>query len=75
MISDSDSSYSNLSISFDYSNLHSRAATSFDLSTSDSVLCDIAPEIAPVDESLLCQEEMSDLDDDTYSQLSSLSYQ
>ena len=55
MISDSDSSYSNLSISFDYSNLHSRAATSFDLSTSDSVLCDIAPEIAPVDESLLCQ--------------------
>ena len=67
MISDSDSSYSNLSISFDYSNRHSRSATSFDLSASDSVLCDIAPEIAPVDESLLCQEEVSDLDDDTYS--------
>lgn len=64
---DTDSSYSNLSFSLEHSILRKETNVSTDHPLSESMIADIAGDIPSVEESLLCSEEINDLDDDAYS--------
>ena len=64
---DTDSSYSNLSLSLEHSFLRSPSNTTTEHPLSESMIADIAGDIPSVEESLLCSEDINDLDDDAYS--------